>query len=63
VGGSTDNPYITAIIRAQRIFQLTGHPVWPWEVDELPDDWLDAMRAYAVDVPAKAAKRRAIQGK
>lgn len=53
---------MVAIIQAERIFHITGHAVWPWEVEKsLPDDWLDAFRAYSVEVGDKARKRREIE--
>ena len=39
----TDNPYFMSILLAQKINNLSGGSVIaPWEVNELPDDWLDA---------------------
>ncbi len=41
------------ILRAQRINQIMGGAfISPWEVDELPAEWLDAFDALAVDLPA-----------
>jgi hypothetical protein len=48
-----------AIIQAERVWRLTGNPVWPWELGALPDDWMDAMRAYSIDVERK---RKVIKG-
>jgi hypothetical protein len=28
----------------------------PWDVGEFPSDWMDAIRAYRIDTPAKAAR-------
>jgi len=55
----TDDPYVVALIQAQRIYSLTGIPTKPWEVGQWPDEWLDAMRAYMVDVDKKKNKIRA----
>ena len=39
----TDNPYFSSILLAQKINALSGGAVIaPWDVNELPDDWLDA---------------------
>jgi len=39
----TDNEYFAAILLAQKINTLSGGAVIaPWEVNDLPDDWLDA---------------------
>lgn len=59
----TTDPYVTRIIRANRIFVLTGHPIWPWEVDDIPDEWHDAFRAFSVEVGEKAAKIPKPKGK
>lgn len=58
----TDEPHLTAILRAQYIHHLTGHAVWPWEVDDLPDEWLDAYQALAVTMPEAAKRRRSTNG-
>jgi len=53
------------VILANRIYNVTGNPCHPWEVDDYPDDWLDALTAFAVDVPrqmqAKAEARASMR--
>jgi hypothetical protein len=40
------------ILRAQRINGIMGGAfVSPWEVEDLPGEWLDAFDALAVDLP------------
>lgn len=40
----TDNPYFVAVLTANKINRLCGGAVIaPWEIDQLPDDWLDAI--------------------
>lgn len=62
-GGRTDDPYMTALITAQHIHEITGMVVEPWNVGEFPPDWLDAVKAYRVDVPAKSAKIHRVKTK
>ena len=39
----TDNPYFASILLAEKINRLSGGAVIaPWDVNDLPDDWLDA---------------------
>ena len=40
----TSDPYLGAILLAQRInTRCGGAVVAPWDVDKLSDDWLDAL--------------------
>lgn len=40
----TDDPLLGAILMAKQINTLCGGAVIaPWEVDQLSDDWLDAL--------------------
>lgn len=51
-GQGTSEPHLAAIFQARQINQaLGGAFVGPWDVDELPDEWLDAFRGLAVDLP------------
>jgi hypothetical protein len=43
------------IILARSIYESTGHPIWPWEVDQFPDDWIDAFYESAQVVDIKRA--------
>ena len=63
MGGSTDDPDMIALIQAQRIYSLTGHPVWPWELDEFPDTFLDAVRALTGDVEKKIVPKKKSEAK
>jgi hypothetical protein len=46
--GKTSNPYLARIALARMINQASGGAVIaPWEVENLPDDWLDAFRVQA----------------
>jgi hypothetical protein len=48
------------IIRAQKINRVVGGAaVMPWEVDELPDEWMDAFTGIADDLPEVTAMVRA----
>ena len=55
-GGGTDDPNMSRIIQAQHIYRTFGVGLFPWQVDEMPVDWMDALTAYAVDMPEKAAR-------
>jgi hypothetical protein len=46
-GLETHDNYVARTIIAYRVFKATGHALWPWEVNELPDDWLDAFEEFA----------------
>lgn len=51
-----------AILQAQAINQvLGGLVVMPWEVEELPDEWIDALRMFAVDLPKMERQRKEVE--
>ena len=52
-GGKTDDYYLACIIKARHVFDATGNAVLPWEVDDIPIDWMDSIISLQVDVPAK----------
>jgi hypothetical protein len=62
-GGRTDDPYMTALITTQHIHNLTGMSIEPWNIGEFPADWMDAVKAYCIDYPSKAARIAKVQGK
>lgn len=50
--GATTDPVLTNINMAQMANRLHGGPVVAaWEIDQLPDDWLDAIVATSVELP------------
>ena len=51
MGSYTNDPMLIRVIQANHIYQLLGKSVWPWEVDGLPEDWLEAIETIAVEVP------------
>ena len=55
-GGGTDDYYLSRIIQAQYIYNTFGAALFPWQVDEMPVDWMDAIMAFVVDVPKKSAR-------
>jgi len=57
-GRRTSDPLLTAYITAQRINHLTGASIAPWEVAELPEEWVDAARGLAVDLPRLGQARQ-----
>jgi hypothetical protein len=55
-GAPTEDSYMRRVIQANCVYQTTGQAVWPWEVDELPDDWLDAIVEFTQALPEKMRK-------
>lgn len=54
----TKHPLLGAILLAQRINRVSGGAVIaPWEVDQLPETWLDAFVALTDDLPEIRAAR------
>jgi len=50
--GATQHPALRQILTAQIINRtLGGVVVRPWEVDELPDEWIDTIMALATELP------------
>ena len=51
-GSGTSNPYLAAILTAQRINRLcSGAIVEPWRVEQLDELWLDAFAALDTQLP------------
>lgn len=49
-GGAVEHPILQKIMLARYTNQAHAAPVIAaWEVDQLPDDWLDAMIALTTD--------------
>jgi hypothetical protein len=62
-GGGTNDPYLSCIIKAQYIRDATGMIIPPWEVDDFPIDWMDAIHVLQVDVPGKRARIHGMKSK
>ena len=61
-GRGTSEPMLVKIWLARTInSQLGGAIVAPWEVDELPGEWLDALTGMATNVPAMAAGKQKVE--
>lgn len=61
-GQGTSEPHLAAIFQAKMINQVMGGAfVAPWDVDELPDEWLDVFRALAVDLPGLRAGKAQVE--
>lgn len=60
-GGKTRQGLLAAYLTARRINQAAGGAVVaPWELDDLPDEWIDA--AFGLeDVQARQADRARIE--
>lgn len=49
---SIRHPMVADILRANEINRICGGAVIsPWEIDDLPMDWLDTFEGLAVDLP------------
>lgn len=58
---STADPFLAAIFRAEYINHRAGGAVIaPWEVKDLPDEWLIAYEALQ-DAPAREAQRKRLE--
>ena len=61
-GKGSNNPMLTAIWMARKINQVLGGPfVGPWEIEELPGDWLDAIIGMETTVPRLAAGKAQVE--
>ncbi len=55
-GGGTSEPHLAAVYLARMINQqLGGALVGPWDVEDLPEEWLDVFRGLSRDLPAMRA--------
>ena len=53
--GRTDDPIYSSIMVARMVNELSGGTVvTPWDVYELPDDWLDAFTELQATINQKA---------
>lgn len=60
-GRGTKERHLSAILRAQRYNQAMGGAViTPWEIEELPGDWKDALQGIAYQVEGLAKGRKAV---
>jgi hypothetical protein len=41
----------------RKINETLNVQLLPWQLDELPEDWVDSMKLYCVDVPRLLAAR------
>jgi len=63
-GQGTNEPHLAAIFQAHQINQvLGGAVVGPWDLDGLPDEWLDVFRALTVDLPGMRAGREKVNAR
>lgn len=61
-GEGTGHPLLAAYLLAQRINQAAGGAVVaPWEVDDLPDEWIDAAKGLTDELPEMAAGAQAVE--
>ncbi len=56
--GATEHPFLARVLLAQKINLLTGSNVRPWEVDEIPWEWLTAIEVMAGAQQAETAQRK-----
>lgn len=51
----TSNPLLKAYLIARRInTYIGGGVIAPWEVDQLPEEWLDAINGLTIELPGMA---------
>jgi len=51
--GGTSHPLLAAIVRARNINQaLGGALVGPWDVVDMPSEWIEALDGFTVDMPS-----------
>lgn len=51
-GKPIDNPYLVGIVRAKQINQqVGGFMIAPWDISELPEDWLLVFDGLANQLP------------
>jgi hypothetical protein len=61
-GDGTSEPPLVNYLMAQRINQASGGAfVAPWEVDQLPDEWIDAASALVDDLPGMMQSRQQVK--
>jgi len=58
-GGAAGDPLVDDVLLARQVNRILGGPfVAPWELGDLPQDLLLAVRGLAVDLPIFLAARR-----
>lgn len=62
-GRGTNEAHLTAIYLAKMINrEMGGVLVGPWDVYDLPEEWIDAFRGLAVELPGiRAGRKRAAE--
>lgn len=61
-GHGTSEPHLSAILRCQAYNQAMGGAVLaPWEVSDLPGEWMEVLDAMVYRLPGMAAGRRKVQ--
>jgi hypothetical protein len=61
-GQGTRNPMLGAIWTARKINELLGGAfVGPWDVDELPGEWIDAIIGMGTRVPRMAEGKKKVE--
>lgn len=59
LGGKTNDVYLMPLLRykelAPLIYNATGVHVTAFDIDEISDEWIDAVLAVEVEVPRKKA--------
>lgn len=59
LGQGTDDPVLSQMCLARMVNQLSGAAVVaPWDVEQLPDEWLDAFEAMAEQMTAKEKREK-----
>jgi hypothetical protein len=62
--GSTSNPYFARILLAKQINQASGGAVIaPWDIEQLPEVWLEAFRILNTDGRRQAEIKQIVAAK
>ncbi len=60
--GRTSNKFLARVALAQMVNRISGGAVIaPWDVDGLPEVWLDVFRALSEDMPSMAKAKGQVQ--
>jgi len=59
--GVTRHPLFVRILLAQKFNLITGAQVRPWEIDDIPGEWLLAIEVMANETQAETGRQNANQ--
>ena len=63
-GKATSEPHLAAILQAQVVNRVMGGVmVTPWDIDQMPNDWLDAFDVLVWQLPDMRSAQAKINAK